>query len=57
MSNGYNNNKSHFVRIVYSKVKINGKVQLVPLELYADGSIGPSVRSLLKRKTSEKTVE
>ena len=39
----YNNNNSPFVRIVYSKVKINGKVQLVPLELYADGSVKPSV--------------
>ena len=39
----YNHNHSPFVRIVYSQVKINGKVQLVPLELYADGSLKRSV--------------
>lgn len=39
MSARYNENKSPFVGIVYSKVKINGKEQLVPLELYADGSL------------------
>ncbi|WP_255512303.1 MULTISPECIES: hypothetical protein [Oscillatoriales] len=43
MSTRYNNNKSQFVRIVYSKVRVNGKVQLVPLELYADGSLKPCV--------------
>jgi hypothetical protein len=30
---------STFVRIVYSKIKIDGKVELVPLEQYADGSL------------------
>ncbi|WP_255515865.1 hypothetical protein [Microcoleus sp. FACHB-831] len=39
MSHRYNQNYSPLVRIVYSKVKINGKVELVPLELYADGSV------------------
>lgn len=39
MSHRYNQNSSPLVRIVYSKVKINGKVELVPLELYADGSV------------------
>lgn len=43
MSNLYNNNKSPFVPIVYFKVKINGKVQLVLRELYADGSLKPGV--------------
>lgn len=42
MSTRYNEKKSPFVRIVYSKVKINGKIQLVPLELYADGSLKQS---------------
>jgi hypothetical protein len=28
-----------FVKIVYSKVKVNGKEELVPMELYTDGSI------------------
>ena len=42
MSTRYNDKRSPFVRIVYSKVKINGKIQLVPLELYADGSLKPS---------------
>ncbi|HEY9853360.1 MAG TPA: hypothetical protein V6D28_28060 [Leptolyngbyaceae cyanobacterium] len=39
MSTRYNQNHSPLVRIVYSKIKIDGKVQLVPLELYADGSL------------------
>jgi len=39
MSHRYNQKSSPFVKIVYSKVKINGKVELVPLELYADGSV------------------
>jgi hypothetical protein len=34
-----NSNNAPFVRIVYSKEIINGKVELVPLELYADGSL------------------
>jgi hypothetical protein len=34
-------NKNHppLERIVYTKVNVKGKVQLVPLELYADGSV------------------
>ena len=28
-----------FVKIVYSKQFINGKLQLIPLELYADGTL------------------
>ena len=28
-----------FVKIVYSKQIINGKLELIPLELYADGSL------------------
>ncbi|HEY9831665.1 MAG TPA: hypothetical protein V6D26_13875 [Stenomitos sp.] len=39
MSTRYNQNHSPLQRIVYTKVNINGKVQLVPLELYADGSV------------------
>jgi hypothetical protein len=39
MSRRYNNNHSPLERIVYTKVNVNGKVQLVPLELYADGSV------------------
>jgi hypothetical protein len=35
----HNQNHSPLVKIVYSKVKINGKVELIPLELYADGSL------------------
>ena len=36
-----NNNNSNvpFVKIVYSTVKINGKIELVPMEWYADGSV------------------
>ena len=39
MSRRYNQNYSPLVKIVYSQVKVNGKVELVPLELYADGSL------------------
>ena len=39
MSRIYNQNNSPLDRIVYSKVNVKGKVQLVPLELYADGSV------------------
>lgn len=28
-----------FVKIVYSQVKVNGKLELVPMELYTDGSV------------------
>lgn len=35
----YNQKQSPFVKIVYSQVMTNGKVQLVPLQLYADGSL------------------
>ncbi|WP_279432941.1 hypothetical protein [Nostoc sp. 106C] len=39
MSVRYNQNNAPLVKVVYSQVKVNGKVQLVPLELYADGSL------------------
>ncbi|WP_282440245.1 hypothetical protein [Brasilonema sp. UFV-L1] len=39
MSKRYNRNHSPFVKVVYSQVKINGKTELVPMELYADGSL------------------
>jgi hypothetical protein len=39
MSLRYNQNQSPLVKVVYTRVKVNGKTQLVPLELYADGSI------------------
>jgi hypothetical protein len=28
-----------FIKVVYTKVFVNGKVELVPMELYADGSL------------------
>jgi hypothetical protein len=43
MSLRYNENQVPLVKVVYSQVKINGKVELVPLELYADGSLRRSV--------------
>ncbi|MFH7026227.1 MAG: hypothetical protein ACHBN1_12685 [Heteroscytonema crispum UTEX LB 1556] len=43
MSVRYNENNSPLVRVVYSQVKVNGKTELVPLELYADGSLKRSV--------------
>jgi hypothetical protein len=39
MARRYNQNQAPLVKIVYSKIKVNGKVELVPLELYADGSL------------------
>jgi hypothetical protein len=39
MSLRYNQNKSPLVKVVYTQVKVNGKLELVPLELYADGSL------------------
>lgn len=35
----YNHNQSPLVKIVYSKAIIKGKTELIPLELYADGSL------------------
>ncbi|NER32849.1 MAG: hypothetical protein F6J93_02010 [Oscillatoria sp. SIO1A7] len=37
----HHRNKSQFVKIVYSKKTVNGKVELIPLELYTDGSLKP----------------
>ncbi|MDX2096915.1 MAG: hypothetical protein SFW36_03995 [Leptolyngbyaceae cyanobacterium bins.59] len=37
MSRNYHNQP--FIKIVYSQVKVNGKLELVPMELYADGSL------------------
>jgi hypothetical protein len=39
MSRRYNQNASPLLKIVYSKLIVNGKTQLVPMELYADGSV------------------
>jgi hypothetical protein len=39
MSVRYNQNNSPLVKVVYSQVKVNGKIELVPLEFYADGSL------------------
>lgn len=39
MSVRYNNNHAPLVKVVYSQVKVNGKTELVPLELYADGTL------------------
>jgi hypothetical protein len=39
MSLRKNQNHSPLVKVVYSQTKINGKTELVPLELYADGSL------------------
>lgn len=39
MSTRNNENNSPLIKVVYSHLKVNGKSQLVPLELYADGSL------------------
>ncbi len=37
------NEKEHkFVKIVYAKVKLNGKEELIPLRLYSDGFLEPN---------------
>ncbi|WP_268743817.1 hypothetical protein ACF3DV_23475 [Chlorogloeopsis fritschii PCC 9212] len=43
MSLRYNQNKSPLVKLVYSRIKVNGKTELVPLELYADGTLKKSI--------------
>jgi hypothetical protein len=35
----YRTNTAQFVKVVYSKVQVNGKLELVPMELYSDGSL------------------
>ena len=35
----HNSNSSKFVKVVYTQTKVNGKVELIPMELYADGSL------------------
>ena len=39
MARYYNQNQSPLLKIVYSKIIVKGKIELVPLELYADGSL------------------
>ncbi|NWF60015.1 MAG: hypothetical protein HXY43_12245 [Fischerella sp.] len=39
MSVRYNENNSPLVKVVYSQIKVNGKIELVPMELYADGKL------------------
>ncbi len=43
MSLRYNENHAQLVKVVYSQVRVNGKIELVPLELYADGSLKRSM--------------
>lgn len=35
----FNQKKSPFVKIVYTQVKTNNRLELVSLKLYADGSL------------------
>jgi hypothetical protein len=39
MSYHHNQQQPAFVKIVYTQVKVNGKLELVPMELYADGTV------------------
>ena len=43
MSLRYNENHAPLVKVVYSQVKVNGKIELIPLKLYADGSLKRSI--------------
>jgi hypothetical protein len=46
MSTRYNENNSPLIKVVYSHIKVNGKSELIPLELYADGSLRRSSLSV-----------
>ena len=39
MARHYNEHQAPLVKIAYSKVTVNGKTELIPMELYADGSV------------------
>ncbi|MDJ0618946.1 MAG: hypothetical protein QNJ63_19760 [Calothrix sp. MO_192.B10] len=39
MSNHTHNQQSHVVKIVYAKQIINGRLELIPFHLYADGTL------------------
>ncbi len=39
MSLRCNQNQSPLVKIVYVKTQVNGKLELIPMELYADNSL------------------
>jgi len=41
-----------FVKIVYAKVKSNGKIEMVPLKLYVDGSLEHITQSLFTSNSS-----
>jgi len=43
MSNITNKKQPSFVKIAYSKPKKYGKTELVPMELYSDGSVKRSL--------------
>lgn len=42
MTHQSNSLPAPLVKIVYSKVTVNGKLELVPLKLLADGSLRPN---------------
>ncbi len=52
----FNQNGSPFVKIVYSKIKTNGKVELVPLRLYADVSVEHTSSSPLLMTAESETL-
>jgi hypothetical protein len=35
----FNSKGSPFLKIVYAQVKVDGKLELIPMELYEDGSL------------------
>lgn len=42
MTSQSNSTSTPSVKIVYSKVMVNGKLELVPMKLFADGSLRPN---------------
>jgi len=43
MSVRYNDKNAPLVKLVYTQIKVNGRTELVPLELYADGTLKRAV--------------
>ncbi|MGI0492208.1 hypothetical protein ACN4EG_10365 [Alkalinema pantanalense CENA528] len=43
MARRYNDQQAPLVKIVYSKITVKGKTELIPMELYADGTVKRSL--------------
>ncbi|WP_277875267.1 hypothetical protein [Alkalinema sp. FACHB-956] len=43
MARRYNEQQAPLVKIVYSKMMVKGRTELIPMELYADGTVKRSI--------------